>query len=248
MAVIWQKRISDKLYEVRSAGRTRRLYTNGVLHSQFNPGDVITGSVWDLLMLPAFFYPPQEIRSVLVLGVGGGAVFHQLNAFVHPAKMVGVELDGQHIRVAKRFFDLKYKNLTLYEADAYEWIESYSGPPFDMIIDDLFCDGDGDGHRVIPLDKHWFKLLNKHLSKSGVLVVNFESPKEMRESAYFKESSIKRLVCDAYHLETKYCENAVGVFLSKQVPIREFKRRISDAPDLAKSLRQDKLKFQVKRI
>ena len=55
MAILWQKKIKNTQYEVRSAGQTRRLYTDGVFHSQFNPNRAITGGVWDLLMLPTFF-------------------------------------------------------------------------------------------------------------------------------------------------------------------------------------------------
>ena len=52
MALLWERRVEGTLYQVRSAGRTRRLYTNGVFHSQYNPVRPVTGSVWDLLLLP----------------------------------------------------------------------------------------------------------------------------------------------------------------------------------------------------
>jgi len=58
---------------VRSAGYSLRLYTDGVFHTQYNPGNPLTGHIWDLLMLPAFFYEPDTIKRVLVLGVGGVA-------------------------------------------------------------------------------------------------------------------------------------------------------------------------------
>ena len=45
MAILWQKIIKNTQYEVRSAGQTRRLYTDGVFHSQFNPQRAITGGV-----------------------------------------------------------------------------------------------------------------------------------------------------------------------------------------------------------
>jgi spermidine synthase len=78
VSLLWERRIGGTLYQVRNAGRTRRLYTNGVFHSQYNPARPVTGSVWDLLLLPAFFYAPGELRRVLVLGVGGGAVIQQM--------------------------------------------------------------------------------------------------------------------------------------------------------------------------
>ncbi len=74
MAIVWSKKVAETRYEVRSAGSPLRLYTDGVFHSQYNPEQLLTGHVWDLLMLPAFFYPKNTIKRVLVLGVGGGAV------------------------------------------------------------------------------------------------------------------------------------------------------------------------------
>ena len=74
MAIIWQKKVRDNLYEVRSAGKSRRLYKNGVCHSQYNPGSIMTGSIWDLLLLPACYQTGVNYKKILVLGVGGGAV------------------------------------------------------------------------------------------------------------------------------------------------------------------------------
>lgn len=74
MAVLWEKHVDGVRYQVRAAGRTRRFYTDGVFHSQYNPLNPVTGHVWDLLMIPAFFYATGSVGRVLVLGVGGGAV------------------------------------------------------------------------------------------------------------------------------------------------------------------------------
>ena len=106
MAILWQKQQAGVLYEVRIAGNSRRLYTDGVFHSQYNPNTPVTGSVWDLLMLPAFFYPPNTIKRILVLGVGGGTIIQLLKRFVNPETITGVELNPVHLYVAKRFFKL----------------------------------------------------------------------------------------------------------------------------------------------
>ena len=66
MAVIWSKTTKDTHFEVRRAGRSVRLYSNGVFHSQYNPANPISGTVWDLLLLPAFFRPTGTIRRALV--------------------------------------------------------------------------------------------------------------------------------------------------------------------------------------
>ena len=65
MAVIWQKHVEGKCYEVRAAGHTRRLYTDGVFHSQYNPRHSLTGNVWDLLSLPSFFLQQRQLQRAL---------------------------------------------------------------------------------------------------------------------------------------------------------------------------------------
>ena len=64
MAILWQKTVDQNRYEIRTAGKTRRLYTNGVCHSEFNADKIFTGSVWDLLILPAWFYGDQLMQML----------------------------------------------------------------------------------------------------------------------------------------------------------------------------------------
>ena len=72
MATIWEQNIEGKLYEVRTAGASVRLYRNGVNHSQWNPNRPLTGSIWDLITLPTLYRPTRTIDDVLILGFGRG--------------------------------------------------------------------------------------------------------------------------------------------------------------------------------
>ncbi|MFC6979877.1 hypothetical protein ACFQH7_14350 [Microbulbifer taiwanensis] len=92
---------------MRSHGASVRLYSNGVFHSQWNPRDPLKGSLWELLLLPAFFLPGRQVRSVLLLGVGGGALIRLLQQFVGPEKIVGVDLDATHLRIARKYFGVQ---------------------------------------------------------------------------------------------------------------------------------------------
>ena len=103
MAVIFTKQQGPDHYEVRSAGSSVRLYSNGVLHSQYNSLHPISGAIWDLLVLPGFFlkHPP---RNILVLGLGGGTVIHLIRHFFPDSHITCVEKEAMHIQIAKRFF------------------------------------------------------------------------------------------------------------------------------------------------
>ncbi len=245
MAILWQKTIKNTCYEVRSAGQTRRLYTDGVFHSQFNPQRAITGGVWDLLMLPAFFYPAEDIQRVLVLGVGGGAVIHQLQRYIKPAEIIGIELNPTHIMVAKRYFGITNKLAQLVEADAVKWLDNYSGPPFDMIIDDLFGEQDGEPVRAIKANKDWFEKLNSHLSPEGLLVVNFVSSNDLKNCAAVSYKKISRLFRASFQFTISHYDNAIGAFLKKSSTSQILRKHINDVDELKKS---KKLSFQIRKL
>jgi spermidine synthase len=232
MAVLWERRVNGTLYQVRSAGRTRRLYTNGVFHSQYNPVRPATGSVWDLLLLSAFFYAPGELRRVLVLGVGGGAVIRQLQQFVRPELIVGVELSAVHLAIARRFFGVRGEGVALQQADAVDWLREYRGPGFDMIVDDLFADCDGEPQRAVFPDASWVRRLSDCLVRHGMIVTNFASPLELEVSAYLTHRACRRRFRSAFQLSTAQNHNAVGVFLKKPAAARQLRERLKRVPAL----------------
>ncbi len=134
MAVLWQKKTAGQHYEVRTAGNSRRLYKNGVCHSQFNPANPVTGSIWDLLILPSCYQPETAPRRVLVLGVGGGAVILQLQELFNPELIIGVEMDPLHLDIARRFFGLGSDNVKLIRSDAVSWLRDACDQKFDLVI------------------------------------------------------------------------------------------------------------------
>ncbi|MGQ9424566.1 spermidine synthase [Gilvimarinus sp. F26214L] len=227
MALVWQKRAAGRVYEVRRAGRSLRLYTNGTFHSQYHPDRLLDGSIWDLLVLPALLQP-HCIQRVLVLGVGGGAVIRRLERFLGPVEFCGVELDPVHLTVARRHFGLRDReHVTLVEADAVAWLSRYRGKPFDLIVDDLFVENGGDPTRAVNVGKAWADALCKHLSPQGLLVLNFESAMALRRCA-LNERLRSGWFQSAYSLSVPGYDNRIGAF---------FRSAVSRA-DLSSSLRE----------
>ena len=226
MAILWSKKVNGKTYEVRTAGKSRRLYTDGVFHSQYNPDKLITGQVWDLLMLPAFFLPESHVKRILVLGVGGGAVIHQYLHFFQPQGVTGIELDPIHLQVARKFFALNRKNVSLINADAQAWVEKEvqrdTIDKYDIIIDDVFGEENGDPVRAIPATGPWMLKLAKLLNQNGVLICNFPDRVELRESGYFTNKQVQRVFRSAFQFTAPYNENAVGVFVRKHAHKKYF--------------------------
>ncbi len=249
MALVWFRQDScGNRYELRRAGASLRLYTNGVFHSQYNPRRPVAGSVWDLLLLPAFMQPSERLRKILVLGVGGGAVIRQLNDFFSPELIVGIELNPVHLELAREFFDVDADNVELLEADARLWLQNYSGPKFDLVIDDLFGDLDGEPSRAVSVDWHWSQALRRVLSDRGVLAINFDSRSGLLESAPVSYPALRRQFAAGISLTTQNYANHIGVFLNQSLDLKEFERRLAQSPQLDRRRSSCKLNFAVERL
>lgn len=176
MAVLWNYSTEADHYEVRQAGLSVRLYRNGVHHSQWNPKRPLAGSVWDLLALPALYRKEGEIRSACVLGFGAGAVAGVLRAVASLEHLVGVELDPIHLSVADGFFECT-EGTELVAGDAVEWVRAHSeGGLYDLVIDDLYAESEGEPVRCAPLDDEWFEDMAHLLRPGGMLVLNMIEP------------------------------------------------------------------------
>lgn len=225
MAVVFRKTKQNTCYEVRTAGKSIRLYTDGIFHSQWNPSRPLGGNLWDLLFLPVFFYQNRSaLKNVLVLGVGGGAVINQFNIFFPPQAITGVDLDRVHLQVAKKYFGCEQDNVSLVHADAKDFVEQARVGHYSFIVEDLFLGSSSDpsdARRAIEASLQWLSCLMARLEPTGVLVVNYESPKQFRKAS--APSVLKTIgVQAAYALNTPGYENTIGVYLKKRVSKRDF--------------------------
>ncbi len=226
MAVLWNKTVDEVTYEVRSAGRTRRLYTNGVFHSQHHPARPFAGGVWDGLMLPAFFAETGSIKRVLVLGAGGGAVLHLLQRHIQPDVIKAIELNPIHVQLAKEFFDITPDLAELIQADAVSWLEQYQGEKFDLIIEDLFAEQDGEPQRAVAANRQWMQLLHEQLSPQGILVMNFTEPADLKNSAALSYRKINRLFSAVYQLSIPGYDNVMGVFMRQPASAAKLRKNL----------------------
>ncbi|MDX1454601.1 MAG: methyltransferase domain-containing protein [Gammaproteobacteria bacterium] len=248
MAVIWRAERGGSSYEVRSAGATRRLYTDGIFHSQFNPDSPLTGAVWDLLMLPAFLFPPQRIQRVLVLGVGGGAVIRQLETFLKPRHVTGIDIDPVHLDVARQHFGVTGKNIRLLAADAIEWVHAAETGKYDLVIDDLFGRGPAGPLRAIKPTVEWCWQLARVTSASGGVVMNCLAPRDLRHSGFMTDAGLRQRFASRMLLRSPVDENAVGAFLPFAVEARELRQNLKCVPGLNTAGARKAMRFSIQAL
>lgn len=231
MAVLWRSESCGTRYEVRAHGATRRLLSDGVFHSAWNPRSGLTGRVWDLLLAAAFASPARPAR-ILVLGIGAGTVLLQYRRFIDPALLIGVDLDPVHIELGQRFFGLGEAGAKLYQADARDWVARWRGAPFDLVVDDLYGHRAGEPERGVPLTAAWLNSLSCLVAPAGVLAVNFMSAAELRGAARLVPSLGAGGYSDRFRLQGPRDDNAVGLFCREPTSCREIRMRMRRTPGL----------------
>ena len=229
MAIVYEHRRAGKVYQVRTAGRSVRLYTNGVFHSQYSPSPRAATSMWDLLSMPALLTGGARPSSVLVLGVGGGAVLRKLSDLFDDPLIVGIELDSVHLDIGRRFFGLDRPNIELVAAEAGDWLDHAAARRFDLVVDDLFTDRGREPHRAVVFDSDWLARIARRLTPDGAVAANFAGLGE------FAASAAGRLVrgdgpwrC-GYSLRLPTLLNVVAGFGRFPVPMVDFVAGIGDA-------------------
>lgn len=248
MALVWQKQVKGVDYQVRSAGLTRRLYSNGVFHSQYNPRTPVGGSVWDLLLLAAFFQDLPPSPRVLVLGVGGGSVICQLRHFMANVSVTGIDINPVHLQVARRFFGVKGRGVSLVEADAIQWVADYQGAPFDLVIDDLFGHDNGEPCRAIEADTDWFNTLQGLLADTGTLAINFDTPAGLRACGWCTDTGVARQFHNGWGLSTPLYDNCIGVFTRQPSSRADLLQRMAQFPELDVRRKSCRLRVRLKAL
>jgi SAM-dependent methyltransferase len=138
------KRARRRAAEVVRRGGALELRVEGTFASLYLPGTPRTGSVWDALAAPLLALPAGRIRSVLILGLGGGSAARLARALLPRARIVGVEIDPRVVALARRWFGLGELGLEVVREDAERFLARGRGR-FDAVLEDVFV---GPGRAV----------------------------------------------------------------------------------------------------
>ena len=152
-----------RVLQFPSGERWLQLNEGVAVHSDYVPGNYLTGGYWDDFL--AFVRAP---RRVAILGNAAGTVARELGHFYPATRVDAVELDGTLSTLGKRYFDLRGSNLHLYTADARPWLAA-SHAKYDAIFLDAYR------QPYIPfylLTKEFFADVRAHLAPGGQIAVN----------------------------------------------------------------------------
>jgi spermidine synthase len=157
--------------EVRETAGGRELRIDGTFASSLREGSVVTGSVWDAIAAPVLLLPEERVRSVLLLGLGGGSVARIVRALCPKARIVGVEFDPEVVEVARRSFGPDELGVEVRVADALDVLRE-AGPQHDVVIDDVFVGSGRNVHKPGWLPSPGHELAMQQLAPGGLLISN----------------------------------------------------------------------------
>lgn len=157
--------ISGKIQVISFFGN-KRIVVDGLVQS----GGLLKG-VWEKGIDKLTTYNLQ-LTTCLILGLGGGTLAHLISKKWPKAKIVGIEIDKEIIRLGKKYFGLdKIPNLKIINADAIKLITDYRLPitDYQLVFLDLYL-----GRMVPPGSEkeEFLKGLEKILKKEGTIVIN----------------------------------------------------------------------------
>jgi len=151
------------------------LLVNGARES----GAYIEG-LWRYALNNLELYNNPEPRKILVLGVAGGTVIHLLHGVYKKARIIGVDIDEEMIRIGRQYFKLAgIRQLRCVCADAQRYIQS-AHDHYDLIVIDLFI---GPDVPDFVSDFKFHRNIRKLLKPTGAVFINY-----LRQFGYEKKA------------------------------------------------------------
>jgi len=111
----------------------------------------------------------HEPREVLLLGLGGGAMWRHLDVYLPAARVRAVERDPEVERLAREFFRFER---AVVRGDAIEFVAD-ARADFDIVMVDLY-----DGAGSTPLDDEFWRDCAASLKPGGALAINWAGSRQ----------------------------------------------------------------------
>ena len=221
--------------EVKRSGKGRALWIDGTFASWYEPGNAITGSVWDALAAPLLLLPKPRRDRVLILGLGGGSVARVVRALASKARITAVEIDAGVVRAARRWFDLDGLDVEVVKGDARLYLER-TRRSFDVILEDVFVGNRQNVRKPDWLPNPGFALAASRLRPGGILVSNAidEAASVARE--------MRRLFVSTLQIDIEDYENRVLVGAGFPLSGRNLRAALMRNPTLAGTVQRFKIR------
>jgi spermidine synthase len=217
----------------RRIGERVDLDVEGATFASYHPRLKMTGYSWDALTAASLLHPDSPPRSLLLLGLGGGTMLHQLRTLVPHIDVVAVEIDPEIVRLAREHMALEETGAEVVVDDAYAFLHDCKRT-FDVVVDDLFLTGPDDVERSGIPEGAVLDDMRARLNPRGVLVANLITDVGHRAVRRATRASFRASFAEVRVVKPPRGLNEIlvgGAALSKPRMARKAGERLGEAED-----------------
>ena len=142
----------------------------GAIHAWWHRQYFLCGLAWDNMTAGVLSHP-GEVRSVLMLGLGGGTSLRTLRHMLPDVSITAVELDDGITSLAREYMDLDKIDIEVISGDAYAWLQA-SRRKFDVVFDDVYGVTATDVIRPGLYTPALLAALRRNIAPGGIFAVN----------------------------------------------------------------------------
>jgi spermidine synthase len=129
-------------------------------------------------MMASLMYP-EELKSILMVGLGGGSISTYLGRFLPEAAINTVEIDPGVIAAAKKYFGVRTTGKVRYlEGDGRVYLTRNKGR-YDLILLDAYQGGYVPFHL---LTREFYELVKERLTPAGAAAFNIHQGTKLHDS------------------------------------------------------------------
>jgi len=173
--LVYEKESSYNFIQVvADEAQNRYLFLNEGqgIHSIYAQNQILTGGTWDYFLIAPYFnpapYKPEQVKSLLVVGLAGGTISSQYTEIYGPIRMDGVEIDPEIVKVGQEYFGMNQPNLNVYTTDGRYFL-AHTDSRYDVVA--------VDAYRLPYIPWHmttveFFQQVRDHLTENGTLAIN----------------------------------------------------------------------------
>jgi len=148
-----------------------RLNDGQGVHSMYHPEQLFYNGPWELFLVGPFFnpdYDPGGVERYGIIGLAAGTSARQAHEVFPSVVIDGFELDGEIVKVGRKYFGMDIPNLNVYVEDG-RWGLEHSPHTYDLIAVDAYRPPYIPPHMTTI---EFFQIAYNHLTEDGVLVIN----------------------------------------------------------------------------
>ena len=153
-----------------------------------------------------------------VIGLGAGAVPHELTAAYGPIAIDGVELDGEIVNLARQYFAMHEPNLNVVVQDGRYFLQT-TPQKYDLIGIDAYQ------QPYVPFQlatNEFFKLVRSHLTSTGVAVINAGRTNKDFRLVEALASTMHSVFPNVYIINTARFENSIIIGTNAHTQLSNF--------------------------